>query len=172
MRWRRIVALAGTGALLSFVGFTSYIVLAGIPLKAIGVPPANWFGSDYTDPRGALVSGTLELFVMGLATFAVARVLQRRFRFASRLDAFWLCNPMSTAVGILVGRHLVLNAFPFELTAPAGFLLLISWLVAWWVAVLGFREATWVRAISVVAACSVAVFGVGMVRVYQVYGFE
>jgi hypothetical protein len=79
---------------------------------------------------------------MGLSTFGVARVLHRRFRFATRLDAFWLCNPVSTAVGLIIGRQLMLNAVPFEFIAPARFLLLISGPVAWCVAVLGFREAS------------------------------
>jgi len=169
MASKRILALINLGGLLSFVGFASYVVLVATPLRILGLPPAAWFGSDYTDPRGAVVSGALELFVVGLLSFATALVLNRRFRFATRLEAFCLCDPLSAALGLLLARLVFHGVFPFEFTAPVTFLLLIGWPVSWHLAVLGFRGASWKRAIAVVAAYTVTLLVLGLVHVHRVY---
>lgn len=110
----KIIGLASVGIVLSAVALLSYLVLA----LSLGIPPQTWFGSDYTDPRCAVVSGGMTLFVLGVVSFAVGRVLNRQFGVTGILDAFWLSNPISTALGLLFVRRLVMNIAPPEFTSP------------------------------------------------------
>ena len=109
LHFKKPLVLIILGFLISLASFLTCVVLVANPLRRLGVPPATWFGSDYTDPRCAVLSGGLELLFLGLFAFAVAAVLNRRFGLAGRLSAFWLCNPVSVAFGLLVARQLVLN---------------------------------------------------------------
>jgi hypothetical protein len=104
----KIIGLASIGIVLSAVALLSYLALA-LSMKVLGIPPQSWFGSDYTDPRCAVVSGGMTLFVLGVVSFAVGRILNRHFGVIRILDAFWLSNQMSTTLGLLFVRRLVMN---------------------------------------------------------------
>jgi hypothetical protein len=164
--------LISLGVLVSFVAMVSYIVFAATPLRFLGVPPPDWFGSDYTDPRGAFVSGGFELFVLGVISFFTAVVLNRRFAFSSRLDAFWLCNPVSAAFGLVAVHQLFRNVPEFiapEFTAPVVYLLLVAWPVGWHLAVIGFRRASPAKAVVLSAAYAVAFGAFGLFRVHRTF---
>jgi hypothetical protein len=66
------------------------------------------------------------LFLLGLVRFAVAGALNKRFGVIGRLDSFWLSNPISTVLGLLLARGLVVNVVPPEFTSPI--LLDLRWL--------------------------------------------
>ena len=170
--WRRHVAkmigLASLGFVLSAAALLSCLALA-LALKLLGVPPRSWFGSDYTDPRCAVVSGGMTLFVLGIVSFAVGRVLNKHFRLTGRLDAFWLSNPISTGVGLLLARRLVMNMVPPEFTAPVLFLILVAWPVCWHLSLTGFRRASSSKANALSGAYALTFLTVGLVRVYPRY---
>jgi hypothetical protein len=169
VHFKRVLVLSILGFIIGFVSLLTCVVLVANPLRRLGVPPATWFGSDYTDPRCAVLSGGLELLFLGLFAFAVATVLNRRFGFAGRLSAFWLCNPVSVAFGLLVARRLVLNGVAYEFTAPVSFLLFVCWPVAWHLALTGFRKASTAKAIALATGYVVIVIAVGLIRVRSRY---
>ena len=155
------------------VCLTTYLAIVGEALRLAGVPPAGWFGSDYVDPRGAAVSFSAELVFIGLAYFAVGRTLSQRLGDdLTRLEAFWLSNPLSTAIGVLASRSLMINFTRFEFTSGALFLLFLGWPVFWHLTILGARNNGWKRAIAIGFAYSVSLLVAAIVQAYRVYTFE
>jgi len=169
VHFKKTLVLIILGFLIGFASLLASVVLIANPLRRLGVPPETWFGSDYIDPRCAVLSGGLELLFLGLFAFALAAGLNRRFGFAGRLSAFWLCNPVSFAFGLLVARQLVLNGVAPEFTAPVSFLLFIGWPIAWHMALMGFRKTSSATALAWATGYVVIVIVVGLIRVRARY---
>jgi hypothetical protein len=165
MRLLRTLALAAIGFGVTFVGFLAYITLVAAPLQHVGIPSASWFGSDYTDPRGAVLSGGMALFVIGLLSFSAALWLNRQFHFASYVDALLLCNPVSAGFGLLVARFLVRNMIAPEFFASANLLLPFGWIAWWHLAVIGLHGARTKSAIGIAAGYMVLFVTAGLLAV-------
>jgi hypothetical protein len=165
---RKSIGLASIGFLLSSTALFLYIAIA-VALKGVGLPPRSWFGSDYTDPRCAVISGAMALFVLGFVSFVTAGLLGKLFGMAGALGAFWLSNPISTSLGLLLARRLIVNVVPPEFTAPVLFLVVFGWPVAWHLSLSGFRAVSPAKATAIAAAYAGMFLAVGLVRVSPRY---
>jgi len=165
----RHFALATCGVFLSFYGLTTYLCVIAEPLRQVGIPPPYWFGSDYVDGRGAAVSFSGELSLLGLLYYTAGRKLNRHFGFLTRFEAFCLCNPFSTAVGLLTSRFLMLNRVTFEFSAGVLFLFWTGWPVICHLAFLGFHQTKWNRAIAALSIYTIASLLLAILWVYHTH---
>lgn len=166
----RATGLVCLGVVLNFGGLIAALGIATGLFRVFGVPPDSWFGSDYVDRRGASVAAGLELFVLCLCSYAVSMQLARRGRAFTRLDSFWLSNPVSSLLGLLAARLAALNLVLFELTAGVVLFWPVAWLMMWHLAVLGSQKARWGRALCTASLYSLLLGSVGIYRAYRMYG--
>ena len=168
----RILAASFSGSVLCFVGLTVYAVVVGEALRLLGIPPAGWFGSDYVDPRGAVVSFCGQLCTLGSLYFGVGRAVSLRVRASKWLEGFWLCNPVSTVVGLAAARAMLDAYVPNEYTSAAIWFALVGWPILWHVTSVGLRQATWKRGLTTVLAYCLTLLTLLIVQVHRVYMFE
>lgn len=166
----RATGLVCLGVVLNFGGLIAAFGIATGLFRVFGVPPDSWFGSDYVDRRGASVAAGIELFVLCLSGYAVGLRFAEHGKALSRLDSFWLCNPVSSSLGLagpwLVARNLVI----FEFTAAVVLLWPVAWLMVWHLALLGSEQARWGRALCTASLYSLLLGSVGIYRAYRMYG--
>jgi|GEM_PF-3065323 len=165
-------ALTVLGAALSFAVFSVYPLTVGAILRAAGMPPAEWFGSDYVDTRGSFVIMTGELVCLGLILFAVGGRLRRRFGALSRSQAFSLTSPLAFILGYMALRAFVPGGlFPYEFHEGSLWTALVGWPILWHLVGLASREAGWLRSTGVVVAYSLALLALGLYRTYQIHPY-
>ncbi len=163
----RFAALVSCGAAISFLGFCVYPFAVGEPLRSIGIPPADWFGSDYVDPRGSAVAFSGEVFFLGLLYCGIGR----RFEPLTRLQAFSMTSPFSLLLGYVGLRFFRPDHLAFEYDQAAFWTVLVGWPILWHLAVLGARQASWRRATCIAVAYSLSLFSLVIVQAYRVYAF-
>ena len=166
--------LAVSGSVLGFFSSTVHLGIVGNVLLLASIPPPQWLGTDYTDPRGAAVCFATELAFLGMTYFGAGRAFSRRFEFRAGWDGFWLCNPLSTATGVLTSYILMRNHVrPESASGMWTFvLILIGWPILWHLAGVGVRRGTWIRAVLVAGAYTVPLLASAIVQTYRVYRFE